>query len=129
MSGEAFDLSQQAIIVPAVVEVDGITRDLKLLVDTGTYETLLCETAIRLFWLTPASSIEKTPIRTLTSSDDAYRYQIDSITALGVEKRKINVISYLMPRNAGVDGLLGLDFFLDRKLLIDFILSKISTSC
>ena len=41
MSGETFDLSQQAIIVPAVVEVDGITRDLKLWVDTGTYETLL----------------------------------------------------------------------------------------
>ena len=104
MSGETFDLSQQAIIVPAVVEVDGITRDLKLLVDTGTYETLLCETAIRLFWLTPASSIEKTPIRTVTGSDDAYRYQIDSITTIGVEKRNINVISYLMPRNAGVDG-------------------------
>jgi len=129
MSGETFDLSQQAIIVPAVVEVDGITRDLKLLVDTGTYETLLCETAIRLFWLTPASSIEKTPIRTVTGSDDAYRYHIDSITALGVEKRNLNVISYPMPRNAGVDGLLGLDFFLDRKLLINFILSQISASC
>ena len=127
MNSETFDLAQQAIIVPALVEVDGMTRDLKLLVDTGTYETLLCETAIRSFWLTPANSIEKTPIRTVTGSDDAYRYQIDSITALGIEKRNINVISYPIPRNAGVDGLLGLDFFINRKLIIDFILSQIFT--
>ena len=125
---ETFDIAQQAIIVPAVIEVDGISRDIKLLVDTGTYETLICETVIRFLWLTPANSIEQTPIRTVTGNDTAYRYSIDSITALGVEKRKINVISYPMPRDAGVDGLLGLDFFIDRKLLIDFILSQIQIS-
>ena len=126
MTYETFDLAQQAVIVSAIVEVDGMTRDLKLLVDTGTYETLICETAIKSLWLTPANCIEQTPIRTVTGSDTAYRYQIDSITALGIEKRNIKIISYPMPRNAGVDGLLGLDFFVNRKLIIDFILSQIS---
>jgi len=48
MTKETFDIEQKAIIVPVTVEADGITTLLYFIVDTGSYETLFCEKAIRM---------------------------------------------------------------------------------
>jgi predicted aspartyl protease len=120
MTKETFDIKQKAIIIPVYVDIDGITNELEFIVDTGTSETLICERAIRLMGYTRVDSIEDVPIQTVSGSATAYRYIIDNIKALGLTRHNSKVISHTMPSDAGVDGLLGLDFFENTELTIDF---------
>ena len=41
------------------------------------------------------------------------------------KERDFNILEHPMPEDAGADGLLGLDFFENTSLTIDFILSEI----
>lgn len=45
---------------------------------------------------------------------------LDKIAALGQERRDFPVLGHTLPPSAGVDGLLGLDFFRGQSLTIDF---------
>ena len=120
MTKETFDIEQKAVIVQVTVEVDGLVNRLDFIVDTGSYETLLCEKTIRMIGYTPVDSIEDVQIQTVSGSGKAYRYEIEKISALGVCWRNFKVISHQMPSGSGSHGLLGLDFFKNTRLTIDF---------
>ena len=120
MRKEKFNIEDKAVIVKVFVEADGITNELDLIVDTWTQETLISEKAIRAMGYVRANSIADITIKSVGGSATAYRYIIDSIEALGVRRSKFTVISHPMPKGAGVDGLLGLDFFENTELTIDF---------
>ena len=126
MSKEKFDINQQAVIVPVVVEADGIKSAMEFLVDTGTWETLISEKAIRSLGYTPVDSIEDIKIQTVVGAGMAYRYVIESISALGLTRSNIKIMSLHVQSGAGVDGLLGLDFFQNTELNIDFKRAVIS---
>ena len=125
MTKEKFDISQKAIIVSVEVEADDIASELDFIVDTGSPETLFSENAIRIIGYTPVDSIEDVTIQTVSGSSKAYRYVIDRISALGVTKRNLKIISHPMPTGSGAHGLLGLDFFENTKLTIDFKTAEI----
>ena len=120
MKKETFNIEDKAVIVKIYVDADGITNELDFIVDTGTQETLIGERAIRAMGYVPANSIADVPIKSVGGNAMAYRYVVDSIEALGIRRSKFEVISYPMPKGAGADGLLGLDFFEDTVLTIDF---------
>ena len=124
MKKETFNLEDKLITLSVIVEADYITKDFKFIVDTGTKYTIIDEDAARAMWLARGNSKE-VPIRTGTGSGTAYEYKIDAITALGVTKRDFHILEHPMPEDAGADGLLGLDFFENTSLTIDFILSEI----
>ena len=128
MSKVEFDISQKAIIVSVAVEADGITSDLDFILDTGSPETLISDKAIRMIGYTPVDSFEDVPVHTVSGSATAYRYVIDNITALGVSRKGIKVISMQMPAGSGAHGLLGLDFFENTRLTIDFKTAEIIVS-
>ena len=121
-----FQKEDKAIIVEAYVEVDGIEWDYEFIVDTGTQETLICEKTLWRMGYVRANSKEDVPIRTICGEDTAYRYEIESIEALGVKRSNFDVISYPMPGDAGVRGLLGIDFFEKTRLTIDFDTAEIN---
>ena len=125
---EKFNLEDKAVIVKVYVEADGITNELDLIVDTGTQESLISEKAIMAMGYVRANSIGDVPIQTVGGSAMAYRYIIDSIEALGVRRNMFNVISHPMPKGAGADGLLGLDFFENTELTIDFKRAEIKVA-
>ncbi|PYS57845.1 MAG: hypothetical protein DMF76_21040 [Acidobacteria bacterium] len=50
------------------------------------------------------------------------------IVALGQERLDLNVIAHTLPPSAGVDGLLGLDFFRSQELNLDFRAGALSLS-
>ena len=124
MKKETFNLEGKLIILSVIVEADCITKDFGFIVDTGTKYSIIDEDAARAMWLTRANSKE-VQIRGVTGSGTAYEHKIDAITALGVTKRDFNILEHPMPEDAGADGLLGLDFFENTSLTIDFILSEI----
>ena len=120
MMKETFDISQKAVIVPITIEADGLIHRFFFIVDTGSYETLICEKTIRIIGYTPADSFEDVPVHTVSGSSTAYRYAIDNITALGISRKGLKVISLQMPAGSGAHGLLGLDFFEEKDLYISF---------
>ena len=124
MKKETFNLEGKLITLSVIVEADCITKDFRFIVDTGTKSTIIDEDAARAMWLTRANSKE-VQIRGVTGSGTAYEHRIDAISALGVTKRDFNILEHPMPEDAGADGLLGLDFFENTSLTIDFILSEI----
>ena len=125
MTKEKFDINKKAVIVSVEVEADGITSELDFIVDTGSPETLFSENAIRIIGYTTVDSIEDVPIQTVSGSSKAYRYVIDKMSALGVCKHEFKVISHPMPSGSGAYGLLGLDFFENTRLIIDFKTAEI----
>ena len=125
MTKEKFDLRQKAIIVSVDVEIDGMVKDFPFIVDTGSPETLICEKAIRAMGCTHVDSIEDVPIQTVGGGAMAYRYIIERMSALGVTKRNLKIISHPMPSGSGAYGLLGLDFFENTRLIIDFKTAEI----
>ena len=126
MRKEKFDINQKAIIIPVFVEIDDQTNRYDFIVDTGTPETLISEMALRAMGYTRVDSIEDVPIQTVGGRATAYRYVIDSITALGVTRRNMKIISHQMPSGSGAYGLLGLDFFEDKELTINFKKAEIT---
>ena len=110
-----FDISQPVIIVPVTVEANGKSSDFEFVVGTGSADILISENAMKAMGYTPADSIEEVPMR----NGIAYRYIINSITALGITRRNIKVLSYKMPSGSGANGLLGLDFFENTRLTIN----------
>ena len=125
MTKETFDIKQKAVIAPVTIEADGMIHRFFFIVDTGSYETLLCEKTIRMIGYTPVDSFEDVPVHTVSGSATAYRYVIDNMTALGVNRKGIKVISMQMPAGSGAHGLLGLDFFENTRLTIDFKTAEI----
>ena len=116
MSKKKFDKNQSAIIVPVSVEAGGITSDFEFVVGTGSVETLITEKALKAMGYTPEDSVEKEQ----TERGIIYRYIVDSITAIGITRRNVKVKAQQMPNGSGVYGLLGLDFFENTRLTINF---------
>ena len=67
--------------------------------------------------MTTGSRVERVPLLTL-----------DTLVTLGKEKQKLIVACHSLPPSAGVDGLLGLDFFRGLNLNIDFRAGLITLS-
>ena len=124
MMKEKFNLDDKLIVIDVAVEADGMIKDLYFIVDTGTKYTIIDKDAARALWLTRANCKE-VQICGVTGSGTAYEHKIDAISALGITKRDFHILEHPMPEDAGADGLLGLDFFENTSLKIDFILSEI----
>jgi hypothetical protein len=65
----------------------------------------------------PRSSV---PIATASSVDRYPLYVVSELTALGHTSHNLAVLGHALPRAARLDGLLGMDFFGNRRLTIDF---------
>jgi len=62
------------------------------------------------------------PVQVTTGSGIEFvpRVILDRAVALGQERLAFTVLAHTLPPSAGVDGLLGLDFFRGQSLTIDF---------
>lgn len=65
-----------------------------------------------------------------TGSGVAYapRIPVDKVITLGEERTNFPVLCHTLPPSAGIDGLLGLDFFRGRTLLVDFKAGQVTVS-
>ena len=120
MSEEKFNIADKAIIIPVVVETEDLQKELFFMVDTGASETLICEHALRWLGNIPANADSEVPIQGIGGPCMALVHIIPSVTALGVTRQNLEVLSYPMPERTGAQGLLGFDFFEGRDLYISF---------
>jgi hypothetical protein len=69
----------------------------------------------------PDLSSDRVQITTGSAVQFVPRMIVKRLLALGSEQTNFPVLCHTLPPSAGVDGLLGLDFFRGNKLRIDFI--------
>ena len=97
----------------------GSTRA-RVALDTGATCTMLRLDLIASIGYDPSASRERFPFVTGSAMQAAPRLRLDRLLALGQERRGMLVVCHTLPSAAMVDGLLGLDFFRDRELCLDF---------
>jgi predicted aspartyl protease len=116
-----FDPARGAIVIGRLAGPTGIVA-LRLLVDTGANRTLLSPGSIAAAGYDPNQPIGSVNVKTASSAGVAGGlFRIDRLSALGVSRTHITVLSYSLPSNITFDGLLGLDFFLGRVLTFNFV--------
>jgi predicted aspartyl protease len=94
--------------------------NLRLALDTGSTRTVV--DPARLDAIGISSDARSIPLRITTAggTSNAHLVTIPRLQTLGIERIDIPVARYRLPSNAAFDGLLGLDFFRDTRLTIDF---------
>jgi Aspartyl protease len=97
-----------------------------LALDTGSSATVIRETKLAYIGYDPAAAPHRVQITTGSGSAMAASTRcagtrvIDRILALDTERVGFPVLCHTLPPSAPIDGLLGLDFFRDQVLTIDF---------
>ena len=104
---------------------DGKLKRFDFAVDTGATITLVSDDAIKMMGYTKADCIRTTHTITASKTENVNEYSLNNIQAIGLVHRNFKVISRSLPIGLGIDGLLGLNFFKNRELTIDFKLSEI----
>ncbi len=97
----------------------GVTRA-RLALDTGATTTILSADLLQATGCDPAAARERVRITTASGVEFAARIPIDRIDALGCQRERFPILCHTLPPSTTVDGLLGLDFFRETALSIDF---------
>ena len=115
-----FDPQQGLIIVPAELWGPNGSAVLRLALDTGATGTLVNTGMLVALGYDPALIPDRVQITTGSGVEFVPRVLLDRIMVLGEESADFPVLGHTLPPSAGIDGLLGLDFFRGRSLTIDF---------
>ncbi len=91
-----------------------------LVLDTGATSTSLNVSVLRSIGYDPDAAAERVQMATGTAVIMAPRLMINRLSTLGRHAIGLRVLAHSLPAEAAVDGLLGLDFFRDLALTIDF---------
>ncbi len=89
-------------------------------VDTGASATLVSERVLREVGYTLSPDDDQVEVVDARGVKSSGRLTVSRIAALGAEWRDYLVVYDTLPVELGIDGLLGLNFFLRQKLTIDF---------
>ena len=115
-----FDPQQGLIIVPAELWGPSGSAILRLALDTGATGTLVNTGMLVALGYDPALEPDRVQITTGSGVEFVPRILLDRIMVLGEEAVEFPVLGHTLPPSAGIDGLLGLDFFRGLSLTIDF---------
>ena len=115
-----FDPQQGLIIVPVELWGPSGSAVLRLALDTGATGTVVNTGMLVALGYDPALIPDRVQITTGSGVEFVPRILLDRIMALGRESAGFPVLAHTLPPSAGIDGLLGLDFFRGWNLTIDF---------
>jgi len=121
----SFDRKAALIVVPVTIKVGTEIRKYDFAVDTGATISLIDADVMTALGYKQQDSIRTTHTITASKTETVYEYELDNIMAIGLIRRNFKVISRELPMGLGIDGLLGLNFFKNKELTIDFKLSEI----
>jgi hypothetical protein len=116
----AFDPSIGAIVVPAELTGPSGTIRLSLLLDTGANTTVIGELSMSMAGFDPSAPHASIPMTTASATGKAGLFVAPVFSSLGVTRSNMPILCHDLPADAGVDGLLGCDFFETHVLTIDF---------
>ena len=118
--GFPFDSRQGLIIVSSELWGPFGSVVLRLALDTGATGTVINTGTLVAVGYDPALVTERIQITTGSGLEFVPRVLVGRVVALGQERTNFPVLCHTLPPSTGVDGLLGLDFFRDQSLTVDF---------
>ena len=121
------DESYNVIIVSAYL--DGC--EIRLMVDTGASNTVIDLTTLLINDYEFSQNSGKVNIETAKGVVNAHIFEVSSLESLEILKENFEIVSYDFLGNgilSEYDGVLGIDFFQNNKICIDFVKSEITIS-
>jgi len=92
----------------------------RLALDTGASATFVNKDVLVLIGYDPDSLPKTVSFITGSGVESAARVTVDKIEALDQERQSFAVVAHTLPPSSAIDGVLGLDFFRNRVLTLDF---------
>jgi predicted aspartyl protease len=122
----SFDPRYGLIIVQAELWGPAGSAVLRLALDTGATSTMANVGLLVALGYDPALAPDRVQVTTGSGVEFVPRITLDQIMALGQKRASFPVLGHTLPPSAGVDGLLGLDFFRGQRLVLDFRVGQAS---
>jgi predicted aspartyl protease len=108
------------IIVSARVTGPAGDAVIRLALDTGATVSMVNWEVLVLVGYDPASSSERLRVTTGSGVEYVPRLDVQSVEALGQRRDDFALLCHTLPPGATVEGVLGLDFFANLRLVLDF---------
>ena len=124
-----FSLDESYNVIVVDVLLDGF--DLRLMVDTGASNTVIDLITIIINGYSFNQRKNEVKVETAKGVAIAHIFEIKSLESLGIKHTNFEICSYDFLDNgilSEYDGVLGIDFFQNNKIRIDFIKSEITIS-
>lgn len=121
MTTYSFELTDEVNLIIVLASVNGY--ELRLALDTGASNTVIDLTALLIAGYRKNDATEQVEIETGKGLITADVYRLQTVEALGIQHNDFIVCSYDFLANSiltDIDGVLGIDFFKNKKVCIDF---------
>jgi hypothetical protein len=115
-----FDPNEGLIIVPT--RLWGPTGDIivRLALDTGATMSLVNAAILEFLGYDSTSSFSTVEMTTGSNVQSVPKITVEKLEALNQQRFGFTVVCHSLPPTAGIDGVLGLDFFRGHRLILDF---------
>ncbi len=120
-----FDPQRGLVIIAAELWGPSGSAVLRLALDTGATSTVVNVAMLVALGYDPALAPDRIQITTGSGVEFAPRLSLHKLAALGLERKAFSALAHTLPPSAGVDGLLGLDFFRGQVLTIDLRFGRV----
>ena len=123
---ELFDPSARSVLVSVEVWGGSQSHTFRFAIDTGATQTLFSAECARLMGYDPERPAGRKRIRSATGSAFVPLFRLTRIEALGRTREDFVIAAQDFPVGVEADGLLGLDFFRQFILKLDFARGRVS---
>jgi predicted aspartyl protease len=116
-----FDPDSPVIVLFVKLSGPKGTRRVKMALDTGATYVLIPHHIAESLGYDPASSRERVPLTTASGVEIVPLITLISVSALGKKIDNIRVVCHDLPPTSHIDGLLGLSYFREQRIKLDFV--------
>jgi predicted aspartyl protease len=121
-----FEPDEGLVIVKAELTGPSATAVVRLALDTGATSTLINAAILTSLGYDPAKSPDRIEVTTGSGLEYVPQVVLSGIKVLGKRRSGFPVLCHTLPPSTGVDGVLGVDYFRQQVLRIDFREGKIA---
>ena len=121
-----FNPQRGLIIVPVALYSPTGDAQARLAVDTGANATVIGKDILTSIGYDPDAQPQTVRMTTGSGVASAARITVNKMEALGQKRTAFSVVAHTLLPSASVDGVIGLDFFRNHVLTLDFLKGEIT---